>query len=150
MAFQRLYLKRTGYQECDPYGRFSDGYYFREERQDNIITKRRIYDTFTRIRFPNWTMCLLQEMEIDPEYASLIIPTMVICKNLLTYLTRNFCGCRASLWTESAMIWRKKKFIKSVHNFENDILVASPKYCKTLFQRKNHIQGTTNLALLHF
>ena len=29
---------------------------------------------------------IAQEMDIDPEYASLVIPTMVICKNFLVSL----------------------------------------------------------------
>ena len=42
---------------------------------------------------------------------------------------------------------RRKKFIKSVHNFENDILVTSRNIAKRYFSSKSHIQGTMNLCL---
>ncbi len=44
----------------------------------------------------------------------------------------------------------KKKFIKSAHNFENDILVASRNIAKRYSTGKNHIKGTTDLALTIF
>ena len=44
----------------------------------------------------------------------------------------------------------KKKFIKSAHNFENDILVASRNIGKRYSSGKNHILGTTKLALTNF
>ena len=44
----------------------------------------------------------------------------------------------------------KKKFIKSVHNFENDILVASKNIAKRYSTGKDHIKGTTDIALTIF
>ena len=44
----------------------------------------------------------------------------------------------------------KKKFIKSGHNFENDILVASRNIAKRYSTSKSHIQGTTDVALAIF
>ena len=44
----------------------------------------------------------------------------------------------------------KKKFIKSVHNFENDILVASRNIAKRYSTGKDHIKGTTDIALTIF
>ena len=44
----------------------------------------------------------------------------------------------------------KKNFIKSMHNFENDILVASRNIAKRYSSSKNHIQGTTDIALRIF
>ena len=41
----------------------------------------------------------------------------------------------------------KKKFIRSVHNFENDILVTSKNIAKRYSSSKSHIQGTMNLCL---
>ncbi len=41
----------------------------------------------------------------------------------------------------------KNKYLKSVHNFENDILVASTNIAKRYSSGKNHIAGTTDLAL---
>ena len=74
-------------------------------------------------------------MDIDPEYASLVIPTMVICKNFLEIFQAE------SVWVPGVSLLdgiaydygEKKKFIKSVHNFENDILVASKNIAKKIF-----------------
>ena len=41
----------------------------------------------------------------------------------------------------------KNKYLKSAHNFENDILVASANIAKRYSSGKNHIAGTTDLAL---
>ena len=44
----------------------------------------------------------------------------------------------------------RKKYIKSAHNFENDILVAARNIAKRYSSGKNHIQGTTDIALAIF
>ena len=91
-------------------------------------------------------------MDIDPEYASLVIPTMVICKNFLEIFQAE------SVWVPGVSLLdgiaydygEKKKFIKSVHNFENDILVASKNIAKRYSTGKDHIKGTTDIALTIF
>ena len=45
------------------------------------------------------------------------------------------------------ILQRRKKFLKSVHNFENDILVTSKNIAKRYSSSKSHIQGTMNLCL---
>ena len=92
---------------------------------------------------------LAQEMEIDPEYASLVVPTMVVCRNFIDIFNAE------SLWAPGVSLLdgiaydfaEKKKFIKSVHNFENDILVTSKNIAKRYSSSKSHIQGTMNLCL---
>ena len=44
----------------------------------------------------------------------------------------------------------RKKYLKSAHNFENDILVASHNIAKRYSSGKNHLQGTTEVALAIF
>ena len=44
------------------------------------------------------------------------------------------------------IIGEKKNFIKSAHNFENDILVAARNIAKRYSTGKDHIKGTTDLA----
>lgn len=151
MAFQRLYLKERDIKNVILMGDFLTDTIFREERQDNIITKEEFMNRYENtVSKPDYV--LAQEMEIDPEYASLIIPTMVICKNFIDIFNAE------SLWVPGVSLMdgicydfgEKKKFIKSVHNFENDILVASRNIAKRYSSGKNHIQGTTNLALSIF
>lgn len=151
MAFQRLYLKDRDIKNVILMGDFLTDTLFREEMQDNIITR----EEFTK-RYENSVYktdeVLAEEMGIDPEYASLIVPTMVICKNFLDIFNAE------SLWAPGVSLLdglaydfgEKKKYIKSVHNFENDILVASRNIAKRYSSGKNHIQGTTRLALTIF
>lgn len=151
MAFQRLYLKDRDIKNVILMGDFLTDTIFREEKQDNIITKeeflKRYEDTVCK---PDYA--LAEEMEIDPEYASLIVPTMVICKSFIDIFNAE------SLWVPGVSLMdgicydfgEKKKFIKSAHNFENDILVASKNIAKRYSTGKNHIQGTTALALAIF
>ena len=95
---------------------------------------------------------LADDMGVDLEYASLIVPTMVICKNFLDIFQAE------AVWVPGVSLLdgiaydygEKKKFIKSVHNFENDILVASRNIAKRYSSGKNHIQGTTEIALAIF
>ena len=42
---------------------------------------------------------LAQEMEIDPEYASLIVPTMVICKNFIDIFNAE------ALWVPGCLLY---------------------------------------------
>ncbi len=151
MAFQRLYLKDRDIKNVILMGDFLTDTIFREERQDNIITKEEFMNRYENtVSKPDYI--LAQEMEIDPEYASLIVPTMVICKNFIDIFNAE------ALWVPGVSLMdgicydfgEKKKFIKSVHNFENDILVASRNIAKRYSSGKNHIQGTTQLALTIF
>ena len=81
-----------------------------------------------------------------------MIPTMVICKSFLEIFQAE------SVWVPGVSLLdgiaydygEKKKFIKSVHNFENDILVASRNIAKRYSTGKDHIKGTTDIALTIF
>ena len=145
-AFQRLYLKDRDIKNVILMGDFLTDTIFREELGDHIITS----DEFTK-RYKT-EQALAQEMDIDPEYASLVIPTMVICKNFLEIFQAE------SVWVPGVSLLdgiaydygEKKKFIKSVHNFENDILVASKNIAKRYSTGKDHIKGTTDIALTIF
>ena len=124
---------------------------FREERQDNIITKAEFMNRYEKTVYKT-EESLAEEMDIDLEYATLIVPTMVICKDFLDLFNAE------ALWMPGVSLLdgiaydfaEKKKFIKSVHNFENDLLVASHNIAKRYSTGKDHIRGTTDLALAIF
>lgn len=151
MAFQRLYLKDRDIKNVILMGDFLTDTIFREEMQDKIITRAEFEKRYENTVYKTEEI-LAEEMEIDPEYASLVVPTMVICKNFLDIFNAE------SLWAPGVSLLdglaydfgEKNKFVKSVHNFENDILVASRNIGKRYSSGKNHIQGTTNLALTIF
>ena len=92
---------------------------------------------------------LAESMELEPEYASLIVPNMVIIRNFIEIFQAE------ALWIPGVSLLdgiaydyaEKNKYLKSVHNFENDILVASRNIAKRYSSGKNHIAGTTDVAL---
>ena len=151
ISFQRLYLKDRDIKNVILMGDLLTDTIFREERQDNIITKEEFMNRY-EVTANKSEQVLAEEMGIDPEYANLIVPTMVICKNFIDLFHAEY------LWMPGVSLLdgiaydfaEKKKFIKSAHNFENDILVASKNIAKRYSTGKNHIQGTTDLALAIF
>ena len=81
-AFQRLYLKDRDIKNVILMGDFLTDTIFREELGDHIITSDEFTKRYEKTIYKT-EQALAQEMDIDPEYASLVIPTMVICKNFL-------------------------------------------------------------------
>lgn len=151
MAFQRLYLKDRDISNVILMGDFLSDTIFRKELNDHIITIDEFSQRYEETVYkPEQT--LADEMGIDPEYASLVVPTMVICQSFLDIFQAE------SVWVPGVALLdgiaydfgERKKFIKSAHNFENDILVASRNIAKRYSSGKNHIQGTTSLALTIF
>ena len=146
--FQRLYLKDRDIKNVILMGDFITDMIFQEEMKDKIITRnefmKRYEDTVDKTED-----VLAQEMEIDPEYASMVVPTMVVCRSFIDIFQAE------ALWAPGVSLLdgiaydyaEKKKFIRSVHNFENDILVTSKNIAKRYSSSKSHIQGTMNLCL---
>ena len=146
--FQRLYLKDRDIKNVILMGDFITDMIFQEEMKDKIITRnefmKRYEDTVDKTED-----VLAQEMEIDPEYAALVVPTMVVCRSFIDIFQAE------ALWAPGVSLLdgiaydyaEKKKFIRSVHNFENDILVTSKNIAKRYSSSKSHIQGTMNLCL---
>ena len=146
--FQRLYLKDRDIKNVILMGDFITDMIFQEEMKDKIITRnefmKRYEDTVDKTED-----VLAQEMEIDPEYASLVVPTMVVCRSFIDIFQAE------AMWAPGVSLLdgiaydyaEKKKFIRSVHNFENDILVTSKNIAKRYSSSKSHIQGTMNLCL---
>ncbi|MDO4602036.1 MAG: HD domain-containing protein [Eubacteriales bacterium] len=151
MSFQRLYLKDQDIKNVILMGDFLTDTIFQEERRDNIVTKAEFMNKYEQVvDMP--VQRLSEMMEIDPEYASLVVPTMVICKNFIEVFNAE------ALWAPGLSLLdgiaydfaEKKKFIKSAHNFENDIIIASKNIAKRYSTGKNHINGTTEIALAIF
>ncbi len=150
-GFQRLYLKDRDIKNVILMGDFLTDTIFQGDMDDKIITRTEFTKRYEDVVYKPETM-LAEEMEIDPEYASLVVPTMVICKNFLDIFNAE------SIWVPGVSLLdgiaydfgEKKKYIKSAHNFENDILVAARNIAKRYSSGKNHIQGTTKLALAIF
>ena len=87
---------------------------FREEIYDHIITMSEFTARYEDTVYKTDQM-LAAEMDIDPEYASLVVPTMVICKSFLDVFQAEAVWvpvCR--FWTVLRMILRKEKIYKKV------------------------------------
>ena len=146
--FQRLYLKDRDIKNVILMGDFITDMIFQEEMKDKIITRDEFMKRYEDM-VDKTEDVLAQEMEIDPEYASLVVPTMVVCRSFIDIFQAE------ALWAPGVSLLdgiaydyaEKKKFIRSVHNFENDILVTSKNIAKRYSSSKSHIQGTMNLCL---
>ncbi|MDO4518972.1 MAG: HD domain-containing protein [Eubacteriales bacterium] len=151
MAFQRLYLKDRDIKNVILLGDFLTDTLFKEERSDNIVTKEEFVNRYELVK-DKTDQELAEEMNIQVESASLIIPIMIVINNFMNIFNAE------SIWIPGVSLMdgmaydfgEKQKFIKSKHNFENDILVASRNIAKRYSSAKNHIQGTTDLALKLF
>lgn len=150
-AFQRLYLKDRDIRNVILMGDFLTDTLFRDEQTEHIITSEEFMGRYEKTIYKS-EQALAEEMGIDLEYASLVVPTMVICKSFLEIFQAE------SMWVPGVSLLdgiaydygEKKKFIKSVHNFENDILVAARNIAKRYSTGKDHIRGTTDIALTIF
>ena len=150
-TFQRLYLKDREIQNVILMGDFLTDTIFREEITDRIITNAEFLKRYEEtVDKPE--EILAKEMDIEPEVASMIVPTMVIIRCFVDIFHAE------SLWAPGVSLMdgitydyaEKNKLIKSTHDFENDILVASRNIAKRYSSGKNHIQGITSLALAIF
>ncbi|MCF0133718.1 MAG: exopolyphosphatase [Blautia sp.] len=150
-AFQRLYLKDRDIKNVILMGDFLAETIFKGANQDQIFTKEEFFDTYTKVVNMS-NIDLAEAMDVEQESASLIVPTMIVIKDFLELFNAE------SLWAPGVSLLdgiaydygEKKKYIKSVHNFENDILVASRNIAKRYSSGKNHIQGTTDIAVAIF
>lgn len=151
IAFQRLYLKDRDIKNIIFMGDLLTETIFRDDMQDRILNREEFTNRYNNTVYKNEEI-LAEEMGIDSDYAGLVIPTMVVCKNFLDIFNAE------SVWIPGVSLLdglaydfgEKKKIIKSVHNFENDILVASRNIAKRYSSGKSHIQGTSELALSIF
>ena len=151
MCFQRLYLKDKEISNLILMGDFLTDTIFQDRSGENMITKEEFlkkYETIVNMSDHD----LAESMELEPEYASLIVPNMVIIRNFIEIFQAE------ALWIPGVSLLdgiaydyaEKNKYLKSVHNFENDILVAARNIAKRYSTGKDHIKGTTDLALAIF
>lgn len=151
MSFQRLFLKDREIRHLILMGDFLTDTIFQDKLSESILSREEFTRSYRQIACKTSSE-LTVDMGLDAEYASLVVPTMVICKKFVDIFDAE------ALWVPGVALLdgiaydygEKKKVIKSVHNFENDILVAARNIAKRYSTSKNHIQGTTKLALSIF
>ena len=82
ISFQRLYLKDKEISNLILMGDFLTDTIFQDRSGENIITKEEFlkkYETIVNMSDHD----LAESMELEPEYASLIVPNMVIIRNFI-------------------------------------------------------------------
>ena len=151
MSFQRLYLKEKEVSNLILMGDFLTDTIFRKKPGENIISRAEFLEKYEDIMNRS-EYDLAETMGLEPEYAALIVPNMVIIRNFMEIFKAE------ALWIPGVSLLdgiaydyaEKNKYLKSIHNFENDILVASRNIARRYSSGKNHINGTTELALSIF
>ena len=83
VGFERLYLKETGYQKCDTYGRFLLQIPFSGKNGRIILLQKKNFMTRYEQIVHKSAQVLAEDMDIDQESASLIVPTLVVLKNFM-------------------------------------------------------------------
>jgi exopolyphosphatase/guanosine-5'-triphosphate,3'-diphosphate pyrophosphatase len=151
IAFRRLFLKDREVKNIILMGDLLTDTIFRDQLQDKIFTREEFNALSARLDHMS-EQELADQLEIDPEYASLVLPTIIVCRSILELLNAE------SMWVPGVSLadgmaydfGEKQKLIKSAHNFENDILVASRNIAKRYSSAEKHLQGTTSVALAIF
>ena len=148
MSFQRLYLKDKEISNLILMGDFLTDTIFQDKSGENIITKTEFlkkYDSIVNMSDYD----IAESVGLEPEYASLIVPNMVIIRNFIELFQAE------ALWIPGVSLLdgiaydyaEKNKYLKSAHNFENDILVASRNIARRYSSGKDHLTGTCDLAM---
>ena len=108
MCFQRLYLKDKEISNLILMGDFLTDTIFQDRSGENMITKEEFLKKYeTIVNMSDYD--LAESMGLEPEYASLIVPNMVIIRNFIEIFRRKHCGSPVFLfWMELPMIMRKK------------------------------------------
>jgi exopolyphosphatase/guanosine-5'-triphosphate,3'-diphosphate pyrophosphatase len=151
IAFRRLFLKDRDIKNIILMGDLLTDTIFREQIQDKIITREEFSQLCDRLNHMS-EQEMADKLEIDPEHASLVLPTVIVCRSILELLSAE------SMWVPGVALTdgmaydfgEKRKLIRSAHNFENDILVASRNIAKRYSSAEKHLQGTSNVALTIF
>lgn len=149
--FARLHLKDRDIKHLILMGDFLTDTIFKEELSDRIITRKQFTAKYEQV-IDRSVPDLAEMMGLDEEYASLVVPTMVICERFFDIFNAE------AMWAPGVALVdgiaydyaEKIKVIKSAHIFEEDILVACRNIAKRFSTDKEHIQGTTKLALTIF
>ena len=150
-SFESMYLRDHDIRNVILMGDLVTDRIFHEDLEDKILTKAEFIKRYDSIAYKSPEQ-ISEELEIDVDYASLAVPTMVIVKKFIDMFNAE------ALWAPGVSLLdgiaydfaEKNKLIKSGHNFENDILAVSRNIAERYSSGKEHLIGTTELALALF
>ena len=152
-SFKKMYLKDRKIENIMLIGDvFTDSVYQNIEEKTTKIISRENFNTWYEKIIRQSPMELAVKLGIPLENASLMYPSAVIYKCLIDMMGAEH------IWIPGVHMTRgiayeyaeQMKLLKGGHNFENDILVASRNIAKRYSTGKDHIKGTTDIALTIF
>ncbi len=151
LGYKRLYLKDREIKHVILLGDFFMDTIFHGRDTQKMLTREELEERYEQIvnTSPD---TLVDELDIPPEYGSLVLPTVVLYKKFIDAFEAE------RLWAPGTVVadgiaydyCEKHKIIKNAHNFENDILVAAKNIGKRYNSNKMHIQSVTKVALAIF
>ncbi|WP_394924220.1 exopolyphosphatase [uncultured Robinsoniella sp.] len=143
LGFKKLYLKEREIQNV-----ILIGDYILDLTKKSFLTKEEFLDLYDTV------ICkspedIAEAYEIPYESASLIIPSVIIYKRLLEEMEAE------AIWVPGVSLCdgmayefaQKNKIIKSLHNFDNDIIAAARNISKRYQCNKGHIKALEDLAI---
>ena len=150
-SFENMYLGDHDIRNVILMGDLVTDRIFHEDLVDRILTKAEFDKRYDAIAHKSVEQ-ISEELEIDADYASLAVPTMVVVKKFIDIFNAE------ALWAPGVSLLdgiaydfaEKNSLIKSGHNFENDILAVARNIAERYASGKEHLEGTTELALALF
>ncbi len=153
-TYRKLYLKDRKIENIILVGDYSPyiSRYINEGRAESHAMSSQEYHQFYQEMLSKNPQEMLNTLGIPAENEALILTTLVVYRKLIEETeakdiwmpSLNLCDGLTYDYAE------KNKILKSVHDFENDIIVSARNMGKRYQSNKNHINVMTNLALTIF
>ena len=152
-GFKKLHLKDRDISNVILIGNnFTDSLLYNKKGEYSEVLTKEDYMEWYRTVIQRSPIELAMEMGIALEYASLLIPTVIINKRLIQEMNvQNIWIPGIRLSDGVAYDYAERaKLIKTEHNFDNDIVMAARNIGKRYAVSKSHTQMMSKLAKIVF
>ena len=152
-GFKKLHLKDRDISNVILIGNnFTDSLLYNKKGEYSEVLTKEDYMEWYRTVIQRSPIELAMEMGIALEYASLLIPTVIINKRLIQEMdVQNIWIPGIRLSDGVAYDYAERaKLIKTEHNFDNDIVMAARNIGKRYAVSKSHTQMMSKLAKIVF
>lgn len=151
IGYKRLYLKDREIRHVILMGDFFTDTIFHGRNVQRVLTKEDMEERYEKIIHAS-PDALVEELEIPLEYASLVMPTIVLYKSFADIFGAEVMWAPGTILADGIAYdyGERNKIIKTTHNFENDILISAKNIAKRYNSNKQHIQAVDQYALAIF
>lgn len=151
IGYKRLYLKDREIKHVILMGDFFTDTIFHGRNVQRVLTKEDMEERYEKIIHAS-PDTLVEELEIPMEYASLVMPTIVLYKSFADIFGAEMMWAPGTILADGIAYdyGERNKIIKTTHNFENDILVSARNIAKRYNSNKQHVQAVNQYALAIF